>query len=176
MNDPIIRVLLGHNAWATRHLLESLRPLSDEQLHRKFDIGPGSVHDTLRHIIGAMLRWADRIGERELRPSIEDASAAPLTITQLLAELDRAEVDLDAAVSRAVETNQLERTIVFKMEDGTEFTFTKAAAIVHVATHGMHHRAQVMNMRRRLGLPSLGVDLDAVEWELVQNGALKLPI
>ena len=35
--------------------------LSDDAWHRRFEIGPGSLHDTLTHIVGAMFRWADRI-------------------------------------------------------------------------------------------------------------------
>ena len=36
----------------------------------------------------------------------------------------------------------------------------------------MHHRAQALNIRRRLGLPALGLDLDVVEWEAMQTGQL----
>lgn len=51
--------LLQHNAWATRVLLERCRSLTPQQFLQQHDIGPGSLHDTLRHIIGAMLRWSD---------------------------------------------------------------------------------------------------------------------
>mgnify|MGYP001407137164 CR=1 FL=1 len=43
--------------------------------------------------------------------------------------------------------------------------FTVGAAIVHVTNHGMHHRAQCMNMLRRLGRP-VNADLDELEWQV----------
>ncbi|MGQ0549460.1 MAG: DinB family protein [Armatimonadota bacterium] len=91
--------LLRHNAWATRVLLERCRSLTPQQVQQRFDIGPESLHDTLRHIIGAMLRWSDRIADRPVRES----------------EMMRAE---------------------FLPEH-----FTRGTALVHVLTHGMHHRA-----------------------------------
>ena len=41
-----------------------------------------------------------------------------------------------------------------------------------VLTHGVHHRAQILNMRRQLGLPPIGLDLDVVEWACVESGQL----
>jgi uncharacterized damage-inducible protein DinB len=40
---------------------------------------------------------------------------------------------------------------------------------VHVTTHGMHHRAQCLNVLRRLEVPGVSdrlPDLDALEWQL----------
>jgi uncharacterized damage-inducible protein DinB len=62
-HDPYL-ALLAHNHWATGEILDRCRPLSHEQFHQSFDIGPGSLHDTLTHIISAMRRWADRIAEQ----------------------------------------------------------------------------------------------------------------
>ena len=51
------------------------------------------------------------------------------------------------------------------MPDGSTIQFTRAAAMVHVTTHGMHHRAQALNMLRHLGVKQ-DQDFDPVEWEL----------
>lgn len=94
MSDTL-DISLAHNAWATNELLRVCEKLDDAQWHRRFDMGPGSLHDTLTHIVGAML--------------------------------------------------------------------------VHVTTHGMHHRAQCLNMLRRLELPGVSdalPDLDVLEWQL----------
>ena len=54
----------------------------------------------------------------------------------------------------------------FRVPDRAEpFVVTRGTAIVHVMTHGAHHRAQALNMLRRLGVEELP-DLDAIEWEL----------
>ena len=61
---------------------------------------------------------------------------------------------------------------------GTEFEvtlggqtgrFTLGAALVHVTTHGMHHRAQCLNMLRHLGVPGISdrlPEIDPLDWQL----------
>jgi uncharacterized damage-inducible protein DinB len=173
MNSDFIGMLRGHNAWATSVLIDDAAKLTHEQFHRRFEIGLGSVHDTLRHILGAMLRWADRIGGREEKPSIEkdgkQRSAAELR--ELLAQAD---ADLGAVAEAIERRGGWNESMEFVVEGGPTYRFSRAAAMLHVLTHGMHHRAQVLNMRRQLGLPALGLDLDVVEWECVQSGQIKL--
>lgn len=41
---------------------------------------------------------------------------------------------------------------------------TYGGAIVHVVTHSMHHRAQLIHMLKRLGVPDV-IEGDALSWE-----------
>lgn len=168
---PTLRVLLDHNTWATRVLIESCRLLSAEQFQQKFDIGLGSLHDTLRHIVGAMLRWADRIERRILRPSIEDEPAAN-SVAELLELLSQADGELRTIATALERVGDWAALIDFPNGSSGVYTFSKAAAMVHVMTHGAHHRAQAVHIRRRLGLAALPYDLDAVEVELIERGQL----
>lgn len=74
-SEPLL-LALEHNAWATHEVLRACTALGDEQWHQRFEMVPGSLHDTLTHVVGAMFRWADRIDgpPRAVRPSIEDGS------------------------------------------------------------------------------------------------------
>lgn len=173
MND-VLHILLKHDAWATRTLILASKPLSNEQLHHPFDIGHGSIHDTLTHVIGAMLRWSDRISGRPLRTG-PDRIATPLTPDQLLRELDVAADDLYETARRIDSDGRLNHDITIKDASGRSYAFSNAAALVHVTTHGMHHRAQIVNMRRRLGLPPIGLDLDPCEWDMVDRGTMNMP-
>ena len=160
-------LLLRHNAWATREVLRACEKLDDAQWRRSFDIGPGSLHDTLTHIVSAMFRWADRIDgpPRALRPSIEDSTQR--TPAELLALLDEAAADLAATTARARHRG-LETAVDLTL-GGTPHRFTLHAMLVHVTTHGMHHRAQCLNMLRRLAVPGVSdalPEIDALEWEL----------
>jgi uncharacterized damage-inducible protein DinB len=38
---------------------------------------------------------------------------------------------------------------------GKTFSFPRVGVLVHVTTHGMHHRAQCLNMLRHLGVTPL---------------------
>ncbi len=161
-------ILLRHNEWATRVLLESARGLTEEEFHRHFEIGPGSVHDTLRHVVGAMRRWTDRIEPRPLRPSLE-ADPRVLSVEELVVKLDEACRELEQTVQRMLSDGRLGELIAFDMEVGSMTTCRRGTALVHVTTHGAHHRAQVQNMLRRLGVSPLP-EIDAIEWELSRPG------
>jgi uncharacterized damage-inducible protein DinB len=42
-------------------------------------------------------------------------------------------------------------------------------ALVHVTTHGMHHRAQCLNMLRHMGVPGISdrlPEIDPLDWQL----------
>jgi|ERR1051326_1862984 uncharacterized damage-inducible protein DinB len=171
--------MLAHDAWATRRMLDMCRALSNDQFHQKFDIGLGSLHDNLTHIIGAMRRWTDRLAGRPPRPMLaapkefahlagERVDRAP---DQLIALLNEAAADL-AAVAEQCRQTGLDKTLVLDWpgKDGRKkrYTFTRAAALVHICTHSMHHRAQCTNMLKQLKVPGLSErlpDLSAVDWQ-----------
>lgn len=167
--ERTLQILLAHNAWATRKLLDGCAALSPEQFHQPFEMGPGSVHNTLLHIIGAMQRWSDRIGGRDLRPSPESAGRK-WSIVELRDLLERVERDLDSAARAVCDAGAMSATMEVSF-DGQVLRFSKAAALVHVTTHGMHHRAQALNMLRRLGHSGLVDELDALDWALAHEGA-----
>jgi len=48
---------------------------------------------------------------------------------------------------------------------GKSYTFTRGGVITHVTTHGMHHRAQCLNMLRQMGIAPLPPSA-VVEWIL----------
>jgi uncharacterized damage-inducible protein DinB len=154
-SDPI-DILLAHDAWATRQVLASMEPLPPERLHQRFEIGPGSLHDTLVHIVGAMRIWTDVLALRPVRPWIDDSPRR--TVAALRRLHDEAAADL-AGSARAGPLDQvLERERL-----GEVYRYTRAAILMHVATHAVHHRAQALNMLRHLGVSPLPAS-SVVEW------------
>lgn len=136
-------------------------------------MGPGSLHDTLAHVIGAMRRWADRLTQRAIRPAIDNpprnvgmpSDYRIRTPDDLITLLDAAAADL-AAITHDIQQPAgpgLESEITFAL-DNTTFRATRGAALVHVTTHGTHHRAQCLNMLRRLGVTHLP-ELTVVDWQ-----------
>jgi uncharacterized damage-inducible protein DinB len=144
-----IDILLEHDRWATRQILLACGKLTPEQFARPFDLGPGSLRATLTHILGAMQTWSDTLARRPLgaRLDMEDVrhSAA-----ELLTKLDEIAGEF-AALARAHPLDG----IVKRVRNDREFSFVRAAVITHVATHGMHHRAQCLNMLKQLGVKPL---------------------
>lgn len=172
--------MIASDAWGTREVLRACAGLAREQFHRSFPIGLGSLHDTLTHMVSTMRRWTDRLAEREPRPMLHTVPEYPhlsgetreRTPAELLALLDDAERDL-RAVYRA-EPAWLASTLSLDWpgDQGRTmtYTFTRAAVIAHVTSHGYHHRAQCLNILRHVGAPVPGVtkgwpEASAVDWQ-----------
>jgi uncharacterized damage-inducible protein DinB len=178
-SDPL-EIMLAHDAWATRRVLQACRPLAVEQFHKEFPIGLGSLHENVTHIISATRRWTDRLAGRTPRPflhKIKDhpqlsGEAKDRSVDELLALHEEAAHDLTETV-RANRKRGLDQTVSLEWaeKDGPKkrYTFAQAAVIVHVCTHACHHRAQCLNMLRHLNLPGVSdklPELDATDWQV----------
>ena len=154
---------LDSNVWATEQLLMVCERLDPAQFEQEFPIGLGSLGVTLRHIVAAIDRWADRLHPDEPDPERETApdERSP---SELRSDLARADEKLRSAVDRILDADVLEQIMDFALPDGQVFQFTRGSAIVHVLSHGVHHRAQCLWMLRQFDceLP----DLDPITMEL----------
>jgi len=153
--NDLIDILILHNRWATRNILETCATLQVEQFHQRFEIGLGSLHDTTRHILVAMVAWGDMLAGREQRACRVSEDCTP---QQLLSLLDEISDDLHAS-ARAHPYDE----IVSGSLGGKHYNLPRSGVLTHVTTHGMHHRAQCLNLLRQLGvdpLPSSSV----MEW------------
>ena len=177
-SDPL-DILIRSDAWSTRIVLETCTRLTPEQFDREFPIGLGSLHEILTHIVSVMRRWTDRVAERPPRPDLRalkdfpslDAESRSYTPADLVPLLDDAERD-------ALDTARLWRprldttvTVEWPASDGggvKRYTFTRGAILVHMCTHGFHHRAQCLNILRHLNLPGVSDKLpepSTVDWQ-----------
>jgi uncharacterized damage-inducible protein DinB len=150
-------ILLLHDAWATRQMLLAAEKLSPDQFAHPFDIGPGSLQATLTHIIAAMRTWTDTLAQRPVTPRL-DQNGTRYAPAELLPLHDQISSEF-AAFARAHPLD----AIVKRTRNDREWSFTRGAVITHVATHGMHHRAQCLNMLRRLGITPLPLS-SVIEW------------
>lgn len=158
-SDPLT-ILLAQDRWATSNVLEACQGLSEAQFHQRFDMGPGSLHDTTTHILGAMRGWTDMLAGRPLRTRLEQGGRRTA--------LELAGLHGPIADEFAAEARDLDE-IAAGERGGRTYRFKRGAIFTHVLTHGMHHRAQCLNMLRLLGgenLPSVSV----VEWMMMVDG------
>lgn len=138
-------ILLAHARAADRELHRACRPLSDAQLDHPFAMGPGSIRAALMHNLGAVRVWADQFARRPARPWLPDEG--PLTIEAMEAIAEVLYDDWDEIVTRFPLDETLERT-----RSGVVQRFTRAHILVHTTTHSVHHRAQIINMLRQIGV------------------------
>ena len=149
-----IELMLIHNDWANRQILEACRALTPEQFHRRFAMGPGSLHDTMTHVFEAMGIWSDNLAGRERRQWAKQLRAVDELL--VMQELTSAEFGALARAGGAADPISATRL-------GKTYVFPRAGIVTHVATHGMHHRAQCLNMLRQVGVEKLPPS-SVVEW------------
>ncbi len=142
-----IDILLSHNLWANHLILAACAALTPEQFHKRFEIGPGSLHDTMAHLIWAMGRWSDTLAFREMRPPYDGKH-------QSVDELKRTHDEIAAEIAVSSQMYPPD-AVVSMIRNGKRISYTRAAVLTHVTTHGMHHRAQCLNMLRHLGVAPL---------------------
>jgi uncharacterized damage-inducible protein DinB len=167
--SDLLKILLSHDRWATAQILSACEPLSEQQFHQRFDIGPGSLHDTLTHIVGAMRAWTDTLAEREPRPRPE-ADRRRRTPAELRALAAEASAELSSEAQRRPPGEIVPR----RLRDGRTIHLTRAEVLAHVTTHGMHHRAQCLNMLRHLDVDPLPPS-SVTEWTWVGEGKVTRP-
>lgn len=146
---------------ARGRILDWVRPLSEADYRREFGIGPGSIAKTLTHVVVSESYYVHRIaGNREARPGpplLNDE--APPGFGELESTWAR-QAEQTKAVIAAVRDWDAVIEYRMKWDDGREFIARASPSDVfsQLAFHEVHHRAQVMNMLKRLG--TVAEDLD----------------
>ncbi len=152
--------LLGHDQRTTQQLLLRCGELTPDQLHQRFDIGHQTVWATLNHMLDNIRIWTDLMRERPVRLAPERSASS---IPHLVEQFDALYADF-ATCARSIMTNdRLDATYIDELDEPpTAKTF--GGTILHVVTHNMHHRGEVLHMLARLGLSHLP-EGDMLSWE-----------
>jgi uncharacterized damage-inducible protein DinB len=161
-HDPL-EILLAHDQWATSQILDACAKLTNEQFHQRFDIGPGSLHDSVTHMLAAMQAWTQILAGQQPGARI-DQDGRKRSPAELQTLLEKCTGEFVAEVHRL----PLNETAT-RIREGKTFQFTRGAVLAHVATHGMHHRAQCLNMLRQLGVKPLPPS-SVAEWTWMGEG------
>ncbi|HLW02241.1 MAG TPA: DinB family protein [Ktedonobacterales bacterium] len=150
---------LGYEAWTFRHFLVRCREVSPTQLHQPFDIGHGTLYDTIAHSIENLEVWTDLMRERPVR----ELSPLPDDIDACLQRFDAAMADFAAYAHELAASNRLNETYLDVLDKPpTPKTF--GGTILHVLTHTTVHRWEMQHILQRLGLSDL-LEGDALSWD-----------
>lgn len=160
-SDPTT-ILLATHRWATAGVIDACSPLARDQFHHPFEMGPGSLAATITHILGSTRAWGDMLAGTPQRERLE--SGGERSADELRSLLDEIADEFEAAVH----AHPLDEPVTGE-RGGRSYTFTRGAVMTHVTTHGMHHRAQCLNMLRQLGVEKLPHSA-VVEWMLMVDG------
>jgi len=154
--------LLEHDDWATTRLLDLCRGLSDEQLDREFDIGHRSIRATLAHQIPNYAFWTALMTGQ---PPAE--WHGPNTLDALIAEHERGYAAFTDVARQVRDEGRLEETF----SDQHGYPFTYGGTILMVILHNEAHRADIIHIFSRLGVPELAeVEVDHGLWDFKRRG------
>lgn len=156
-NLETIREWLRYSAWANDRLTALASGLSDAQLDRPFDMGPGSFRRTMLHILDGEAVWFERWRGHRETPWPDPNRPAPLS-----------DIRADLAVVAArrsewlsgIDPVRLDECIVYRDSRGSLFQASLRDMLLQGCVHSSHHRAQALNMLKHLGaeLPRPGLD------------------
>lgn len=150
-----LSTLFAHNDWARDKLLSLAQPLEDDALDRPFEMGPATLRRTLVHLWGAERRWLDCwLGDPD--PEL-DEYGLDLSLDQL-AERFRETARQRNEFLKSVGEDGLDRPVDTRDYRGRAHRLKLSDLALHVCNHGVHHRAQALNMLRHVGGEVTGLD------------------
>lgn len=152
--------LLEHDRWTTRRVLTICCTLPPHQLLQPFDVGPGSLDATLRHMIANIQVWTDLMREEGVR-AVDPIRSAP--IVELAALFESIYAEFAACARAARDENRLDDTYLDTLDNPPKAK-SFGGTIAHVIMHDMHHRAELLHMLGKLGVPDLP-EGDVLGWE-----------
>ncbi|MFO0973659.1 MAG: DinB family protein [Phycisphaerae bacterium] len=150
-----IRRVFAFGDWANEKLLAAMAPLPAEKLDQSFEIGLGTLRKTLIHIIDAENWWLGNWRDDSQLPF--PPPDVRLGAAEIRARRQQVSAERDAWLDRQKEADE-SRVVRGVPRPGVVREFPLAATAAQVSLHGTHHRAQAVNMLRRLGQTPPGLD------------------
>ncbi|MBL9141164.1 MAG: DinB family protein [Phycisphaerae bacterium] len=167
---PIIHDLHAWLRWCTGRSMSAARTLTEQELHRPFEMGLGSVFATLLHLYGAERLWILVIQGETEGLSMPTQNEFP-TLDAIAKDWPRVRKQWDALLD-APSDAELTRNVV-RVRDGREYRQRVLDALVQLPTHALYHNAQLSSMFRQMGkqLPDSSYIIWAREQADARTGA-----
>lgn len=147
--------LFEYSDFANAALLRASEPLTAVQLDTLFDMGMGTLRKTLKHILDGESVWLARWrGEIETPwPPYETT----ITVAALRDGFAATSAARDAFIASLTDAD-LARGQRYRDSKGSLFSATLGDMLIQGFVHSTHHRAQAVNMLRRLGAGLVELD------------------
>ena len=156
MLASVVTTHLRYHQWATGRVLDETVPLPSEQLVKSLGASFGSVYGTLVHTYQADCIWRDRLAGRPTG-QLADYEAPGCTY-----DLQKAWMDMLAEIvawADGLSEGDWAREMSYTTLAGVPYRTPLWQMVLHVVNHGSHHRGQITNMLRQLGVKPANLDL-----------------
>lgn len=144
----IVDDLYLYNDWANAKIFKLCEGLTDEQLDEPRSMGFGSLRATLFHILIADQVWLERWLGKPWRtfPTGPDGITLDEIQTQLVTAAEQRSLIIDAH-----REEHWQNIVRFEDSKQTAFERPLLGLLLHVANHGIHHRAQALSFLKSFG-------------------------
>lgn len=161
-SNSMIDDLYRFNSWANGRILKLCEGLTDEQLDQPREIGFGSLRATLFHILAAEEIWLERWEGIPWRPFPTDPQG--MSVAGIEGKLQGV-AERRAVLIDAERATRWQREVTYFDSSRHPHTRRLFDLLVHVANHGIHHRAQALQYLKLFGR-TIPVGLDYLVYKL----------
>ena len=163
----LLELLLDHDHWATRRLLDVSGGLTDAQLDQEFDIGHRTLRATFGHMIFNVPFWtAFLAGQPADGGYSADAQPDDRSPAALIDHHERSYAAFATVARRLRDEQRLAETFVDHYAVRKSFGGT----ILMVVEHNEGHRIEVLHILERLGVPDLP-EVDLGVWDYLLHNS-----
>lgn len=143
-----LREFFRFSDWARARVHAAAESFADAQLDQPFEMGVGTLRKTLAHIRDAEKWWLDNWtqGPGQLFPAADERSA----VATLGAQFDETAAKRNAFLAKLSDAD-LNRVVKGTPRPNVVREFPLGVTLLQLCNHSTHHRAQALNMIRRLG-------------------------
>jgi uncharacterized damage-inducible protein DinB len=135
---PAIRQLAQYETWCNAKVLDAAGRLDHGQLFEVFPFGFRTVHATLFHIVEVFQTWSGCVAQVIAKPKL-----VPYDPGMPLARIAEWNASLSAKFLAAVDASHAA---------GLLDSGRRIEQVLHLVTHGTHHRTQLITMLRLQGI------------------------
>jgi uncharacterized damage-inducible protein DinB len=149
-----IGMLFEHNFAVREPILDAVRQISEEDFTRNHGVGWGSVRDILVHLVNTERYWISVLKDEEMEWLVSGEFPDLDSIARTWMDIEKNTREY----MMTLETDHLHHVKMVRWPDAT-VSFTVKKALVHLATHEVHHRGLIVGLIRKMGYAPPVVDM-----------------
>jgi uncharacterized damage-inducible protein DinB len=148
----LLKQYAAYNSWANQKITDVILTLPEEKQQAELLSSYGSIYKTVLHLWDAESIWWQRMKmqERILRPSEDYKGTMHEAVYGLLQQSRQWEEWVNNASDMSLDH-------VFQFQNTKKESFKQPVyqMLQHVFNHGTHHRGQLINMLRQVGVEKI---------------------
>ena len=148
----ILQQHTAYNLWAHQRMFETMRQLSEDQIHFVIPSSFSSIYKTVLHLLDAESIWWQRL------KLVERIEGPGKTFTGNFAELESRLIQQSRQWEEWVrDANEMQLGHVFAYQNSRREQFKQSVheVLLHLVNHSTYHRGQLVTMLHQLGIEKI---------------------